>query len=151
MSSHRPFSKSICKKIRMQCYKAMTVEEQAQNRLAFYTYQSAFPKYQRKLANFGQVWDEKLMATLRDWPEFRNMTRNEAEDAVSTGSDLFVVRPSSVHGYLCATYIQNASFVHVLLKYESGKLCIFCKNPDDEKPVYQGFYKCQKDFRNALK
>ena len=148
MSSIRQ-SKTYRKKLRLEAFQAMTVEQQAQDRLSFYTKQSALPKYQRKLANFSQVWDEKLMDSVRQWPEFRLMNRDQAQVALSRGGMRFIIRPSSFPGYLSATYIANSKYNNVLFKYQSGKLCCFTKEPDAPL-VYACFYESQGKFREEM-
>jgi uncharacterized protein YozE (UPF0346 family) len=121
-------SKSQRKKLRMRAFNALSMEEQAKNLWEFYFHQQSLPKYQRKLATFWQVWDEKLQNALKKNSAFRNMDRYQAERYILDNPGSYVIRPSSVEGFLTASVLgKDNTFYHFLLAYREGNLCTFSK------------------------
>lgn len=121
-------SKSLRKNQRIREFNKMTLEEQAENRFNFYSQQSHLPKYQRKLANFGHVWDQKLQDSMREMPEYKDFDRPTALAYLTqTGDHLpFIIRPSSMEGFLSVSLIlPSGKFENYLLAYRNGTLCTF--------------------------
>jgi hypothetical protein len=130
-------SKSYRKKLRMQAFNRMNPEEQVRDRMAFKGFASCT----------REGWDTKLTDTIRKWPEYKVVNREDAQLIVSSGG--FVVRPSSFPGYLSVTYAKGGCFINILVKYESGELCVFSKDPYG--PMIKAFtFKSQDELRTYI-
>jgi hypothetical protein len=126
-------TKSQRKKLRMRKFNAMSLEEQAKNLWEFYLHQSSLPKYKRKLATFWQTWDEKLQNALTEIGQFKPFNREQAENYILFNPGSYVIRPSSVEGFMTATILaKDNTFYHFLLRYREGKLCTFSKPVGEE-------------------